>query len=114
MEGVSGGASREVLRQRWSCHDMPRRLLRIAVEVAFAPARRAGIFEPESVQVFVDFQHVVLFARLRADDVARLHVVIASFAADLRFSLEDQPVLVEVMIMTVEAAAFAGHAKDAS
>jgi len=52
-------------------------------------------------------------ARLRANDVARLDVVLAPFTADPGLSLKDQPVLVEVVKVAVKPPALAGHAENA-
>jgi hypothetical protein len=54
----------------------------------------------------------VLVPGARADDVAALDVVFLALAANLGLAPEDQPVLVAVVVVAVEAPALARHSED--
>ena len=65
----------------------------------------------ERLEVLADGEDIVFLARLGADDVAWPDLVLHSLAEDACPTAIDQPVLVAIVIVTVETPADARHAE---
>jgi len=80
------------------------RFVSITVQVSNATTCGRGILKIEPFQILVDFDDVMLIARLGTDNISSLHIEGLTFCHNFVLATENQPVLVAVVVMAVETA----------
>jgi hypothetical protein len=98
-----GLASGKVRRERGALDRVPQPLLVETVLMTGSPTRGIASLHKETFQLLVHLEDVMRVARPGDDDVSGLYVVRHTVRQNLGFSSMDQPDLMIVVVMAVEA-----------